>query len=188
MNNSTFSAIRIVAIMIGTDRKIHHSEIRWFLRLMGHYGVTKEQRKILREDIENQPDIENIFECITDPVDREQLLIWLRKVISEDGDVNPAEKALFNRVERLTNSDDQQELIKELLAHDKNMQMWKALNAAGKMARSHVSPWGMSRAFATADWDMIGSHRGVFWGVILFFLLLFLIRGCTGPHFPHAFR
>ncbi len=107
MDNSTFSALRIVAVMIGVDGKAHPRETRWFLSLAGHYGVLKEQRQILRNDIEEQPDVAVIFSEITNPADREKLLVWMRRVAAEDGDVSAEEKALLARVEQLNAGLDQ---------------------------------------------------------------------------------
>lgn len=176
MDNSTFSALRIVAVMIGVDGKAHPRETRWFLSLAGHYGVLKEQRQILREDIEGQPDVAEIFSEITNADDREKLLTWLRRVVAEDGDVGPEERALLARVEGLNAGIDQKALTDALLAHDRNVHMWKALGEAGKMADWHVSPWHVKRHMWGYNLDLITSNRKAFWFVVIFFLILVVMR------------
>ena len=176
MDNSTFSALRIVAVMIGVDGKAHPRETRWFLSLVGHYGILKEQKQILREDIEGQPDVASIFSEITNEEDRAKLLAWLRRVVAEDGDVSAEEKALLARVEGLNAGMDQKALTDALLAHERNVHMWKALNEAGKFADMHVSPWYLRRHMWGYNLDLIASNRKAFWFVVIFILVMVVMR------------
>lgn len=138
MNDSQFSAIRIVALMLSQDGSVDAKEQQWFLWLMRSHELTADQRQILREDLKGKGRPEEILPRIVDPDDQQQLQRWARVAMRLDGVIDPAERRLFAQIQALVGNvgdlDHQtyRAAARELLEVRGDGQLWQELGEAAK--------------------------------------------------------
>jgi hypothetical protein len=188
LNDSLFAAMRIVAHVIAADQKIDPKELNWFIWLMNTYGVDAHRRAILEQDLKHRSSIEEIHAQITDFQDRERLINWARVAMNVDGDVDPREKDLFEKIKLLNeranraSSSEYFDLAKSILQQQKESRLWEELAEAGGMLNQPIPMWGWGRyaAFSVMAQALGSGNRFavgfVILGVLVMVFLLAISR------------
>lgn len=139
--------MRLAAHIIAADGKIDPKELNWFIWLMNNYGLDVPRREILQQDLKGSSDVFEIHKCITNPLDRQALLRWARVVMNVDGNVDPREKELFERLVRLNEEADRRDsseyvdLGRSILQLRKENRLWAEMAEAGAMLNQRVPMW-----------------------------------------------
>lgn len=151
MDESFFSALRIVSVMIGSDKSVHVKEREWFLGLLKKYGIPHEELVQLESDLRGETPIEEVYKGITLARDRERLVSWARFAVNLDGKVHFREKEILEKIEQLNRNAGMGEVdtsgyLKALIETQKSIDFWKDMEAIGDFYSQRVRRvrfWGM---------------------------------------------
>jgi hypothetical protein len=171
IDESLFSVLRVITIMMNIDGTVHTAELKWFRQLIGRFSLQPDQIKILERDLHRPPELMPLIQKIS-VLDREQLLSWLRVAMNIDGKITAEEEKFFESVRPLLESDDldikesQQIIARELISQTNRIQNWNELKEAGQyFSKTRFSYWGWN--FHTLQSYPFG-NRYVFWTLIFF--------------------
>lgn len=96
--NSKFYMIRCVIAMAHADGEVCDEERAYIHALMRHINFSDEQRQTLRDDLENEQDVADLFRFINDPRFRGQVVYFARILAHKDGVLAPSEQDLLDRL------------------------------------------------------------------------------------------
>ena len=174
-NESLFSAIRLIAIMLNLDERHSPKQMKWFLKLIDNYDLTQLQREVLHSDLKNPPDIEAIHRKIISSSDRDSLLKWMITVINVDKKKYPEEQELLNKIKDLNFEANQKEkdiyfeLGKSIVKANLEVQFWKELENTGNFFNRKIRLSFESRN----EFNQLSilKNRFVFWGLVIFIVV-----------------
>lgn len=95
---SKFYMIRCVIAMAHADGEVCDEERAYINALMRHINFSDEQRQTLRDDLDNEQDVADLFRYINDPRFRGQTVYFARILAHKDGVLDPSEQDLLDRI------------------------------------------------------------------------------------------
>ncbi|MEZ0223781.1 MAG: PH domain-containing protein [Alphaproteobacteria bacterium] len=99
---STFYMLRCVVAVASADNIIKEQELLFLRALLAHYKrhmvVSTEQVNQLKEDIRVHQPIDALLPYVTERSDREQLILFAGLLSQADGDIQPAEEAILQKI------------------------------------------------------------------------------------------
>lgn len=143
MNLSLFSTLQLVARLLACDAEIHDLEKAWFTALLNCHGTTREQRKILRDELRGQRN-KSIKELVSQIEEKDQarLLNFLKVAMHIDKKISPKETEFYQEIKYfieqpvMVPSIDYTDYGRELLKRDKELALWQELGKMGDLMRS----------------------------------------------------
>lgn len=142
LNQSQFSVLRIVALVLAADGEVVPKEQRWFSWFLGRFELTPEQVELLKRDSNSSPQLSELCALI-DSRDYERLKSWLQIAMKIDGHQSKEEMDLVNQVlslEAKPSPDPNQVLAQTLVEHSDSVEFWKSMGTLGKRLTKRI-PW-----------------------------------------------
>ncbi|UYL09461.1 hypothetical protein B9G69_002600 [Bdellovibrio sp. SKB1291214] len=184
MRESLLASLKIVAIMLAVDNNLDQKERSWFLKVSKGFGASLSERRMLERFLDGEHDesMESIIERIIDDYDRHRLLNFVQMAMRQDGVVKKSEIQLFHEIHRLLNAKpigpDYREFGRELLKRDREIALWKALNALGTIGSAKLRGFPLSRSIYInpyeADSDIF-QNLALYAVALAAFLILLLV-------------
>ncbi len=102
MSESTFYMLRCVVAVACADNVIKEQELLFLRALLSHFKhhmiVSPEQVAQLKEDLKTHQNIEYLLPHVTNPTDREQLILYAGLLAQSDGEVHPSEEVVLRKI------------------------------------------------------------------------------------------
>ena len=96
ISESKFNMWRSIVALIYADGEISVEEEEFVRTKIRRLNFNKEQEDLLKEDITNPKDVNELYQKITDPKDRGQFIYFARLLFWSDGDFDKQEQEIFN--------------------------------------------------------------------------------------------
>lgn len=117
VSESRFYMWRAVIALVHADHVVTLEEKELAESYLGNVDFSEEQVAILREDLLEAQDIEEMFNNITDPVDQGEFFGFARLMVWCDGDFDRQEEEIFSRLKdiqmRRVDQDSLQHMVRE---------------------------------------------------------------------------
>ena len=185
---SIFSSLKVIALVVATDKELHPKEKAWFLAITRNHGANFTERAKLQDCLHGRSteSLEEILSDIHTEADRVRLLNFVRVAMRQDGIVRNAEIQFFYKIEKLlerTVQNDQQQVARLILKHDRHTRVWREVDRFAKVWGANMRVFGFSGHFYYTDgifweslYDFLWTHKYVVLLLALIFALgLFLM-------------
>ena len=110
ITSSQFNMWRTLFAIAHADNILAQGEIEYMAKILGEVDFSQEQNDILKDDIDNPKDIEEMFKGVTDVNDRIEFFSLARELVYADGDFGEEEQSamimLASKHFQQTNVDD----------------------------------------------------------------------------------
>jgi hypothetical protein len=182
MDESLFSALRIVALALGVDGKIDPKAGAWFLSLLETYGLTSSQKEVLHSDLRGQGNIDEIYSHIWRPRDRERLLNWLHVSMQLESGLHPKANKIYELVKELNRTSSPESpisyaaLAEAFLEEEKNKELWIELEEAGRFFSQKMRFGTAGEMYFQLLKGTTSSNPIIIWTIIVFFLVVAFIK------------
>lgn len=104
VGTSKFYMLRALIAMAHADGVVCDEERAYMAALMNRLPLSDEQRRTLEADLNEQQNIDDLLKFINDPKYRGQLPYFARLMAFKDGELDPSEEALLEKM-RLSATD-----------------------------------------------------------------------------------
>lgn len=98
VNPSRFAMWRAVLALAHADGVITPEEMDFIVQTMREIPFTNHQRQILQQDLEDVPDISQLFKSITDPQDQQDFFRYGQDIVMVDGDFAAEEEKMLKKL------------------------------------------------------------------------------------------
>ncbi len=139
LSESRFNMWRAVVAMAHADAVVKPHEIHFILENTQNVPMTEGQRSMLAEDLRTPASMQDLFDKISNPRDKEDFFHLARAICWSDGDFDETEQAMLRQLHGLSLSRNDQETMNA--ARDN----FKGLFIEGKGAPADQSLLGMVR-------------------------------------------
>ncbi len=110
ITSSQFNMWRTLFAIAHADNILAQGEIEYMAKILEEVDFSEEQNNILKDDIDNPKDIEEMFKGVTDVKDRIEFFTIARELVYADGDYGIEEQSAMIKLARKhfqeTNVDD----------------------------------------------------------------------------------
>lgn len=113
VSESRFNMWRAVVAMIHADDVVQPHEIHFVLENTRGVPFTDEQRATLNQDIHSAADIQDLFQKITSPKDKEDFFHLARAISWSDGDFDERERSILLKMGRLAVRRQDEDLLRD---------------------------------------------------------------------------
>lgn len=100
VGDSRFFMWRAVVAMAHADKIIEPAEVEAVEQYLSVIPFSDEQKRILREDLEQGKDVSKMFDLVTDTKDRVDFFQFARMIVWSDGDLDAQEKRILEKLEK----------------------------------------------------------------------------------------
>ena len=98
VNDSQFHMWRTLFAITHADNIVTDDEVKFMAHVLEDVNFSAEQERMLKDDIMNAKDIEEMFRGVTDHSDREKFFQFARDIVWVDGEYAPEEQAAMVRL------------------------------------------------------------------------------------------
>lgn len=132
LSDSRFNMWRAVVAMAHADAVVKPHEINFILENTQNVPMTEEQRSTLAGDLRNPASMQELFDKIGNPRDKEDFFHLARAICWSDGDFDETEQAMLRQLRGLSFSRHDEEAMDSARGHFKGMFIEGTEEAADK--------------------------------------------------------
>ncbi|MCB1721440.1 MAG: TerB family tellurite resistance protein [Rhodospirillales bacterium] len=142
VSESRFYMWRAVFALAHIDRVVTDEEKALAGRYLESVPFSEEQKAVLRQDLIDAQDIEEMFEQIDDPADQSEFFGFARLMVWCDGDFDQQEEEIFDRIKGIQMERINPEALREMVQQSRgafNLDRLKEEQAFEEQAKDLVS-------------------------------------------------
>lgn len=98
VNNSKFHMIRCMIAIAHVDGVFCGNEREYITTMVNRLPLDENQKNIIEQDFESPGDIAELYEEITEPVYRSEVVYFARLVAGRDGNIDSSEEAVVEKL------------------------------------------------------------------------------------------
>ncbi len=121
LTESRFNMWRAVVAMAHVDDVVKPHEIHFILENTQNVPMTEEQRSMLAGDLRNPAPMQDLFDKISHPRDKEDFFHLARAICWSDGDFDESEQAMLRQLQGLSLDNDDEKALDFARTHFKDM-------------------------------------------------------------------